>query len=351
MEFSYTEQILRLTNLLSDYNALFLSHHIDNEAWPELTSEHLQSMGITNKHHIELILSKRDALLGRISQSSASIEESKLESASFLPISFSVLVRASRAQTKNKTDAAELVLRKVKSLDLSNKEVTQIAQLSQCCSLQRLSLSNNLISSIQGLDQLKNLRILNLESNRIQTIEGLSELNTLEKLYLDGNFIKKIENLEGQQRLQELALSNQRINEPLSFDENSIVAISQSLRKLSVAGNMINDIGLLWYLDSVQILDLSNNNVGFSEDLYKVLSCMKSLTQLKLAGNPVSKRNKYRDEMVLWSHNLMELDDKDILANEKEYLFRLKGKRATNFVRDKNEQGIDLEVKGDKFNN
>ena len=104
-------------------------------------------------------------------------------------------------------------------------------------------------------------------------------------------------------------------------------------------------------MDGLLDLDLSFNNVLFCEDLYKVLTCLKSLTSLKLIGNPVSKRLKYRDEMILWTHNLKELDDKNILVNEKEYLYRLKGKRIANFPQTKDSQSFELEIKGSKLNN
>lgn len=346
-----TESILIQAGLLKDYKDLFQSHHIDHEVWLEINSDHLKAIGMTNSHHIKSILNKRDLLLGLQPSTPSIIQEVKIESAHDMSISYNSVVKAARLQTKMKTESGEIVLKKVKSLDLSNKSLTYISNLEKCSSLQMLSLSHNSITQISGLDCLKSLRILNLESNLIQNLEGLGNLVMLEKLYLDYNLIKVLENLEPLQRLIELTASNQKGPGALDISENSIVAVSPSLRKLDLSGNMIEDISSLWYLDSLVELDLSNNNVQFCEDLYKTLSCLRYLQRLKLSGNPVSRRPKYRDEMILWSHNLQELDDKNILANEKEYLFRLKGKRVSEFPKVKTSENVDLEIKGSKLNN
>ena len=200
---------------------------------------------MTNKRHIESILKKRDELFGIINPNDYSSEEVKITPTNEVPISMSTVVKAARAQTKNKTDSPETVLRKVKSLDFSNKKLTSINNLFQCSALQFLCLSNNSITSIVGLNDLKQLRILSLESNFIQKIENLSSLSSLEKLYLDRNFITKLEDLEQLGSLQELLISNQQISCPFIFDENSIVGLSSSLLKLSLANNKIEDVSLL----------------------------------------------------------------------------------------------------------
>jgi uncharacterized protein YehS (DUF1456 family) len=347
-----TESILIQAGLLKDYLDLFHAHHIESEVWVEITSEHLKAIGMSNSHHIKQILNKRDQILGIQSSIHSNLGniEAKPEPSQDLSISFNAVVKAARLQTKMKTESAENVLKKVKSLDMSSKNLTSISNLTRCASLQMLSLSHNSIVHISGLEQLRSLRILNLESNLIQKIEGLATLTALEKCYLDYNYIKVMEGLENLQRLAEFTLNHQQGPGSLFIDENSVVAVSPSLRKLALAGNFIEDISNLWYLDGLVELDLAGNSVTFCEDLYKMLSCLRYLQKLKLAGNPVSKRPKYRDEMILWSHNLQELDDKNILANEKEYLFRLKGKRVSEFPKEKPNESLELEIKGNKYN-
>ncbi|OMJ85490.1 hypothetical protein SteCoe_13176 [Stentor coeruleus] len=351
MEDSITEKILSAAGLSNDYLGLFKKQQIEGEVWVELSQDHLQSIGITNKFHVQQILTMRNSLFGITQPQTSTQEELKIESTPELQISLNSVIRLARLQTKNKTDSSEVVMRKVKSLDFSGKKLTHIVNLDSCITLQFLSLSNNSIQQINGLSSLKQLRILSLESNLIQKLENLESLSLLEKLYLDCNFIKRIENLENQSHLQELSLNRQQLSGPLEIDENSIVAVSHTLHKLYLSGNQLSEIGTLWYLDSISEIDLSNNNIHFCEDLYKMLSCMKYLAKLKLVGNPVAKRQKYRDEMILWSNNLQELDDKNILANEKEYLYRLKGKRLSTFPKNNNIPGVELEVKGNRMNN
>ncbi|OMJ91764.1 hypothetical protein SteCoe_5667 [Stentor coeruleus] len=351
MEESVTEKILTAAGLSNDYLALFIKQQIEGEVWFELSQEHLQSIGISNKYHVQQILNMRNTLLGVTEAQNSTQEELKIANTPELHISLNSVIRLARSQTKNKTDSSEVVMRKVKSLDFSGKKLTHIVNLDSCITLQFLSLSSNSIQQISGLSSLRQLRILSLESNLIQKLENLENLNLLEKLYLDYNYIRRIENLENQSHLQELSLNRQQLLGPLEIDENSVVAVSHTLHKLGLAGNQLSEIGTLWYLDSITELDLSNNNIPFCEDLYKILSCMKYLAQLKLVGNPVAKRQKYRDEMILWSNNLQELDDKNILANEKEYLYRLKGKRVGTFPKANNAPGVELEVKGNRMNN
>ena len=54
---------------------------------------------------------------------------------------------------------------------------------------------------------------------------------------------------------------------------------------------------------------------------------MNYLTYLKLDKNPITKRSKYRDEIITMNGNIRELDGKEITNNEREYIYRLAGRK------------------------
>jgi Leucine-rich repeat (LRR) protein len=89
-------------------------------------------------------------------------------------------------------------LKHVVLLDLSNNELTDIADLWNLTRLEELYLANNEIGYIDVLSNLQNLRILDLSGNQIDDISPLFELQHLEYLNLIGNKIpkKQIEHLK-----------------------------------------------------------------------------------------------------------------------------------------------------------
>lgn len=58
---------------------------------------------------------------------------------------------------------------------------------------------------------------------------------------------------------------------------------------------------------------------------------LSRLEYMMLAGNPVIKTPKYRDQIVVLSRSLLEIDGKPIKNNERQYLNQLNQRKATNF--------------------
>jgi Leucine-rich repeat (LRR) protein len=68
------------------------------------------------------------------------------------------------------------------SLDMSNKEVSHIDDISGCISLRKLNLAKNAIRSsdaLSGLQYLPDLTWLNLSNNSLENFEGLQKLKSL----------------------------------------------------------------------------------------------------------------------------------------------------------------------------
>jgi Leucine-rich repeat (LRR) protein len=146
-------------------------------------------------------------------------------------------------------------------------------------------------------------------------MEGFQDLVNLRKLYLEKNLIYRLEGLESCRMLEELNLNNQLVSSQMffSFDEYSLAAISGSLRELHLQNCRINEPKPIYYLEHLSYLNLKDNLItDFDEQVCPLLQTMNYLQRLWLIGNPVTTISKYRDQVVLLSNSVSELDDKDI---------------------------------------
>jgi hypothetical protein len=57
---------------------------------------------------------------------------------------------------------------------------------------------------------------------------------------------------------------------------------------------------------------------------------LQGLSKLELQGNPVTKIPKYRDQVVLLTRYLNDLDGKAIKANERAYLAKLSQRKQSH---------------------
>ena len=108
------------------------------------------------------------------------------------------------------------------------------------------------------------------------------------------------------------------------FDEYSLAAISATLRTLDMPNSQLRQIKPLYYLESLDTLNLRGNMIDdFENEVCPILQTMNSLRYLSLKGNPVTGIPKYRDQVVLLSRSVQELDDKDVTEHERKYLVSL----------------------------
>lgn len=99
---------------------------------------------------------------------------------------------------------------------LSNKAISRIDALSQCCNLRWLDLSRNQIIRIENLEGLSQLVSLNMSFNKIPKITGLETLQNLERLQLRSNTVSRLQDLEGLKeapKLRHLQLQNIDVTE------------------------------------------------------------------------------------------------------------------------------------------
>ena len=77
--------------------------------------------------------------------------------------------------------------RKIKTLDIGSKQITDLTSLSGLTGLEKLYLENNLITDLKPLAGLKKLKYLGLSNNQITSLSQLGQMKDLEQLLLFGN--------------------------------------------------------------------------------------------------------------------------------------------------------------------
>ena len=158
---------------------------------------------------------------------------------------------------------------------------TGYISLSDLAGITELDLTNRGISDISDLSKLTNLEVLYLGGSNIRNINALKELTNLQRLYLVNSNISDISALKSLTSLQTLDLNLNDIR------DISVLKELTSLQNLGLNNNNISDISALKELTSLQKLGLLNNDISD-------ISALKDLTSLKdvdLRGNHISDRS------------------------------------------------------------
>ncbi len=99
------------------------------------------------------------------------------------------LARISRSYHKPFTNELTTAdLEKIRDLTLADNQLTRIPkELVKLTKLKRLDISYNQLTDVKGLEKLNQLTSLSLEGNKLTDVKGLEKLTNLERLYLEGN--------------------------------------------------------------------------------------------------------------------------------------------------------------------
>jgi tetratricopeptide (TPR) repeat protein len=148
----------------------------------------------------------------------------------------------------NDCKIADSLLRKKKTLKLSNSGITDVSPLAGLSDLAELNLNDNEISNIEPLANLSSLEYLSLENNNISRFSNLIGIHKkLNRLNLSKNRITDISELSILSELQELDISDNKITNlvpivalpnlaELNFSNNSI----QEINKVDGLTNLIS---------------------------------------------------------------------------------------------------------------
>lgn len=142
---------------------------------------------------------------------------------------------------------------------------------------------------------------LSLSFKKIFRIENLIGFESLVKLCLDNNFIEEIANLGHLRSLRWLDLSFNKIKRIQGL-ENLV-----QLEDLSLYSNKVSVVEGLEKCVNLQCLSLGNNRVDSMEQVIR-LRQLRSLKMLTLSNNPICKESDYRSLVLAYVDNITYLD-------------------------------------------
>ncbi|MEQ2175166.1 hypothetical protein GOODEAATRI_015346, partial [Goodea atripinnis] len=111
----------------------------------------------------------------------------------------------------------------------------------------------------------------------------------------------------------------------------------ESLCVLNVSNNNIEDIKELSVLKELQHFSAAKNKLLYIEEMEGVFELWPQLLVLDLSGNPVCKKNKYRDRLITVCRRLETLDGREINELTRQFLINWKASKEANKRRNNNE--------------
>ncbi|XP_078089252.1 leucine-rich repeat-containing protein 9 [Mustelus asterias] len=231
--------------------------------------------------------------------------------------SFSGLVYLPRVKVLylNHNHIETILPRQKPQLHLTNRQILQQKVSSSGYGQPGLSRSNRDPSYESLPPVMESLEVLHLGYNGISSLAQLqlNRLINLRVLHLEGNFISQIEGLDRLQYLAELSLERNRVR---MIHENSFLGQS-ALLELHLEENRMRDLNNLFPLVKLQRLFLGANKIQDIGELEK-LDSLPNMTELSVAGNPVSRKMLYRPFLVFRLTRLQILDGVPVTMDEKE---------------------------------
>lgn len=141
-------------------------------------------------------------------------------------------------------------------LDISQNTIRNLDVLKSIPSLKNLNLQHNAVNDLTILGELKNLEVLNVGFNAITTLKPLASCVQLRELAADNNQLSNVQGLEALSKLELLSVDYNTISDVAALTKNA------SLKNVSIASNQITDISALKKLPKLEILDFSGNQVA-----------------------------------------------------------------------------------------
>ncbi|MEO0756993.1 MAG: CHAT domain-containing protein [Cyanobacteria bacterium J06648_16] len=192
-------------------------------------------------------------------------------------------------QNRQITNLAPLVyFPQLETLYLGNNQIANLTPLAALPQLTELYLFSNQITDLQPLAQLPNLSTLYLDDNSIQDLNPLSNLNQLEILFANNNQIETISPLANLPNLTQLYLAHNQIGniETLRFSVGEATLLPPQLTHLNLAHNSIESVAPLTELIELQELDISANRIPNLTPL----TPLTQLTYLDSRSNPLNSK-------------------------------------------------------------
>ncbi|BHF78481.1 hypothetical protein SprV_0602159400 [Sparganum proliferum] len=108
--------------------------------------------------------------------------------------------------------------------------------------------------------------------------------------------------------------------ESLIVDDQSLKACSKSLKFLDLSRTKLSTLNGLDCLEGLEYLSLSQNEISQPNELLPVLSVLRNLKKLDLAGNPVLNVPRIREAIIFHAKSLEFLDGKPISTPGRQFI-------------------------------
>lgn len=195
------------------------------------------------------------------------------------------------------------VLESVRTIDLSNQNLTQVKGLNVFPNLEELNISNNKITDISNLSKLKNLYSIDFSGNK--NITGWKDLSNVSTIVAKNCDIKDLSGIENMSELACLDLSG---NTQLTNLE--LINKVQSLCSLSLENCNLNNIS---FINNPTIVNLNISNNKNISDYSELAKKYEYLDELKLKNNGITDISKLNISNIIIS--TIDLSDNPNLSN------------------------------------
>ncbi len=209
----------------------------------------------------------------------------------------------------------------LKTLILSDCNLSTIAGLENAVALYTLDLSNNTLRNLDVLSTMVTLKELNLQHNAVTSLSALGSLSELEKLDISFNNVSDLSPLSKCLKLTSLLAGNNQLKKlasvsslknltELDVEYNQLTSVEAlpgltELKNLSIAGNEIKDITSLKTLTKLEVFDFSSNQIAILPNwpdgcaLITIDGSYNQLTSLDRLKNMDALTNVFMDYNVL----------------------------------------------------
>ena len=160
----------------------------------------------------------------------------------------------------------------LEQLDLTDRNLSDIACLSQLTHFTSLYLSNNRLRKLQPLSKHRKLLALTLDGNKLKDLSPLAALAELNLLSFDSNQISDLKPLAQLNLLKYLYLGNNEVDrlDPLKDLENLVA--------LDLSANQITDLSPLYGLSNLETIGLFDNANLTMEEIKKLQQALPGCT-------------------------------------------------------------------------
>ena len=160
----------------------------------------------------------------------------------------------------------------LEQLDLTGRNLSDIACLSQLTHFTSLYLSNNRLSKLQPLSKHRKLLALTLDGNKLEDLSPLAALTELNLLSCDSNQVSDLNPLAQLSHLKYLYLGNNGIArlDPLKELENLVA--------LDLSANQISDLSPLYGLSKLETIGLFDNTHLTRNEIEKLQQALPGCT-------------------------------------------------------------------------